>query len=320
MALGTTCAEVLSTNCIRVLWNPLGFLPYGLLYVFFLDYLFRKGVSDWKTVYLFGCLVGFITEAYFAKVLFWGWEDGSLLWQGFAVKEFFILIFFFHPVFSFMLPVFIARNFFDFPFNIEKSRHRGLIVWLPLYPAVLFPGTNLDFAADFVVPMSVSLGIVAVFLSLLPVCGRTADILLSRRAKIQLLLFTVAVYVFGFLKAPVYKRDAVRLPETIPLLVSFLMAAGFFCLIYARSQGLKDAAAIRYHPEFNLRRTLVYGIGFYVLTTVLLAVLLPYNTIRTVFLAVFLLAGTVAGVTVFLRILAEALCLRRNLSQSKIRR
>ena len=303
--MGTTCAEVLSTNCIRALWNPLGFLPYGLIYVFFIDYLFRKQVRDWRTVYLLGCLVGFITEAYFAKVLFWGWQDGCLRWHGFAVGEFFILVFFFHPAFSFMLPVFIAKNFFGYPFYVPESRRRGLVAGLPLYPAIFFPSTHIDFTGELIVPMFVSLGIVAALSAVLRLCGTVTNVLLSRRARIRLLLFAAAVYIFAFFKAPVYKRDVVRLPEGTPFLVSLFMAAGLFILVCARCRKRTGVFSVRYSPKFNLKLTLAYACCFYVLTTAVLALLGPYAEIRRVFLGLFLLSGTLAGTAAFVWVLAD---------------
>ena len=156
IALGTASAELLSYSHPPALLNPLGFLPYGVLYVFFINYLIKKQVSDWKTVYLFGTLIGLISEGLFIKVLFFGWGLESFIFNGLAIFEFFVLVFFFHPLFSFIIPVYIAKNFLNFPFAIKKSKRKLLFLFLlPLYPFINSTSLNGNFLSALIyLPLS----------------------------------------------------------------------------------------------------------------------------------------------------------------------
>jgi hypothetical protein len=45
--LGTTLAEVFTVNATDVAYKPLAYLPYGLLYVLFIDVLMARRVESW---------------------------------------------------------------------------------------------------------------------------------------------------------------------------------------------------------------------------------------------------------------------------------
>ena len=99
VALGTGLAEVFTYNYTEAIIVPWGYLPYGLLYVLFIDTLFKRRVRDWKVIYLFGVLVGFITEGFATKVVYFGWNADSTVFLGFAPAETLYLTFVFHPLY-----------------------------------------------------------------------------------------------------------------------------------------------------------------------------------------------------------------------------
>lgn len=99
--------------------SPLWFVnPWGLIIVFWLYFshlLFyvnvaiRKNRVSLSQLYLLGCLVG-LYEGPITKVLYHGYPNGdpaSVVFMGFAVLEFIMLVFFWHPIFSFLLPVIV---------------------------------------------------------------------------------------------------------------------------------------------------------------------------------------------------------------------
>ncbi len=99
--------------------SPIWFIqPWGLLVVFWLYFahlLFyvniaiRKNRVSLTHLYLLGCLVG-LYEGPITKVLYHGYPSGdtpAVMFLGFAVIEFIMLVFFWHPIFSFMLPVIV---------------------------------------------------------------------------------------------------------------------------------------------------------------------------------------------------------------------
>ena len=97
--------------------SPIWFLnPWGLLVVFwlyfahllfYLNVAIRKNRMSLSQLYLLGCLVG-LYEGPITKVLYHGYPSGdtpAVMFLGFAVFEFIMLVFFWHPIFSFLLPI-----------------------------------------------------------------------------------------------------------------------------------------------------------------------------------------------------------------------
>lgn len=305
ITLGTVCVEVLSTNSIKALWNPIGYLVYGLLYIFFIDYIFRKKISDWKTIYLFGMLVGFITEAYFAKVVFFGWPNNNLIFHGFAIKEILILIFFIHPVFAFLLPVFVAKNFFNFPFQINKSKFPKLIFLLPLYPLLWSVTKNLQLSPIFIKQSLITLliftGITLVFYYF----GKTKNILLSKKLKIALFLVFLIFYTLSFFKVHIYGRDYAATPTIGPLLISFVFVAFIFLLIFLRTRKLETTKHLEYKGAHNLTKVLAYLVYFYIAVIFLLFIATGFKNYLTLILTGIILLGTFSGVLFFFYILFD---------------
>lgn len=96
--------------------SPLWFAGWwGLLVVFelylahllfYVNIAIRTNRVSLSRLYLLGCLVG-LYEGPITKVLWHGYpgQTASLFFLGFAVTEFIMLVFFWHPIFSFLIPV-----------------------------------------------------------------------------------------------------------------------------------------------------------------------------------------------------------------------
>lgn len=71
-------------------------------------WLFRLGVN-WQRLFLFGCVFG-MYEAYITKVL-WNpyWGPDAFQFLGIYWFQFAVLVFFWHPIFAFILPLLIAE-------------------------------------------------------------------------------------------------------------------------------------------------------------------------------------------------------------------
>ena len=309
ITLATAFAEVLSWSYTKAIINPVAFLPYGLLYILFIDYIMKKKLSDWKTIYLFGILVGFITEAYFAKVMFFGWEGKA---TGFAPFEFFVLSFFVHPLFSFIIPLYFAKNFFNFPINIKESKSKNKVFWLlPIYP-FLWSFGNFDYA--LFIDFFLSFFIFAFASFLLFKFGESKNIILQNKTRIILIILTLLFYIIGFFIFP----EPSKIPPLAYLIFSFIFVCFIFILIIVRIKKL-TSYQISYKPTFNLWKVLSSSFLF-ILISLFLSFWNPYLVIiMTSILAIALIIGAFIGTLYFLYIIYDSFNLVSKRSVSRIR-
>jgi len=110
--LSTFCAEFFSGSFPAAFFTPYGILfvvPLYSLHILVLSsYIWHRGRITLPVLYFAGCIFG-LYEAFITKVLFsppWGALLGTP--GGIAVFELFTVSFFWHPVFAFILPLWIA--------------------------------------------------------------------------------------------------------------------------------------------------------------------------------------------------------------------
>lgn len=112
------------------LWGILMVFPlYFMHLIFFLNIAVRTKRTSVGHLYLFGVLIG-LYESWITKVLWAGYPgaDAPLMgtFLGIAILEFSVLVFFWHPVFAFVLPILI---FEALSLSIEAGReHRERIL------------------------------------------------------------------------------------------------------------------------------------------------------------------------------------------------
>lgn len=105
-------AEVNSGSSPTWFSNPWGLLIFWLYFahlIFYVNIAIREHRVSLTHLYLLGCLEG-LYEGPITKVLYHGYPNGQpagIVFLGFAVLEFIMLVFFWHPIFSFMLPVIV---------------------------------------------------------------------------------------------------------------------------------------------------------------------------------------------------------------------
>ena len=118
--------------------SPIWFInPWGILVVFFLYWahlLFYVNIAirtnrvSLSQLYLLGCLIG-LYEGPITKVLYNGYPNAetapAIMFLGFAVLEFIMLVFFWHPIFSFLLPVIIFELI-----SVENLQQYSIHSWL----------------------------------------------------------------------------------------------------------------------------------------------------------------------------------------------
>ena len=312
IALATILAEVFTYNYPEVLLSFWGYLTYGLLYILFINVLVRRRVADWNTVYLLGVLVGFITEGYAAKVVFFGWDADSFTFHGFAVAETLFLSFVFHPLFSFMLPVFLARNFFNFPFAVPKTKHpyQALCVLIPFYVLIMGATTGRDVfsLAAHLVP---TLFIMSAWAIALRKWGCAGSITLGKGTSVSILAITVAFFTFTFHFMETAYTGVIMLPSQSSVVLS-LVFVGFVSILVALRIKDSENTEAAYSPDFPLGKSIAY---FALLTMLLL--IAPLNPAAHLLLSLYgilFIGGIVAGPAWFIYVIVDTV--RRLLSQT----
>ncbi|MFK5883404.1 MAG: hypothetical protein QM489_03580 [Candidatus Izemoplasma sp.] len=120
-------AEVLSGSTkypLYDIWGILVVIPLYGLHTILLLYIIYKFVGNQKilfsTMYFAGVLFG-LYEAYLTKVLFVGLNEDSYIILGVALLEFIVLVFFWHPLISFIIPVLVFEAFMTNESNIYEG-------------------------------------------------------------------------------------------------------------------------------------------------------------------------------------------------------
>ena len=122
-SLSVAFAEVVSssTSFPLIQLEPPYFNAWGIFVVFPLytlhvlvlsSLIFRRGRVSFATLFLAGAILG-LYEAYITKVIWTPtWGDAHIFVGGIAVVQTVILVLFWHPMMSFMLPVIFGENLF----------------------------------------------------------------------------------------------------------------------------------------------------------------------------------------------------------------
>lgn len=107
------------------IWGYLGVIPiYGLHTILLLYIITRKtkeGIIPFRILYFAGILFG-LYEAYLTKVLWTGLSEDAFILGNIAILDFIVLVFFWHPIMSFIVPVLV----FELLVVKEQSVYSGL--------------------------------------------------------------------------------------------------------------------------------------------------------------------------------------------------
>lgn len=227
--VGIFAAEAISGNAPFAPLFPPFYAIYGLLDVLLLDFLIRRRVRSWIPVYVAGVIVGYLTESFAAKVMWVGWPGSHLNAMGvLPIPELPFLAFFYHPIFSFCVPVTLARRFLGCPLPLRRSRVADALMWAwPFFPALMLPASRYGPSAliGFVAAdLLVFLGILAWLARFRPV----PDLRLSPRSRWALGLLLAASYAVALFRMPPFHRSEMYRPSMLQIGVS---AAFLLCLV-----------------------------------------------------------------------------------------
>ncbi len=109
-------AEVISGSMKFPLFNLWGYLvviPLYGLHTIILLFIISKFTKNKKilfsTLYFGGVIFG-LYEAYITKVLWEGLSEGSFIFLELALLDYLVLVFFWHPIFSFIIPILVFEK------------------------------------------------------------------------------------------------------------------------------------------------------------------------------------------------------------------
>jgi hypothetical protein len=144
--LSTFFAEVTVGSAPMVFFKPDGWLltvpVYGLHILVLTPLVIRPGrVPLWQSLYLAGTIVG-LYEAYMTKIL-WSptWNPASFKLAGVAVTETLMLVFFWHPVMAFIVPLIFSERFLRLKPAIIPGLGEPWTGWLSSYRFYLIIGS-----------------------------------------------------------------------------------------------------------------------------------------------------------------------------------
>jgi len=202
-ALAIFFAESVGGNYPSALLNPLVYIAYGFPFILLLDDLVRNGENRFYPWYFSGWLVGWVTEAYVAKVVFYGWPGDHEQIFGFAVGPILVVIFFYDAWITLLLTAYVARRYLGFPFQIQINRGRDRIA-LTTALVLSVISTHISISQGKPLPrtmieLALSFLILVVIINGLKKVGRIDDFRLSKDERTRILKWGVVIYVLFFL-------------------------------------------------------------------------------------------------------------------------
>lgn len=247
-ALGVFWAEASCFNIPAALLHPPLYLAYGLLYVLFVDALMRRGERRFAVWYLFGMLVGLITETYVAKVTFHGLGPGNARVLGVSPGAIGFVIMFYHAFFSFLAPMYAAKRLLGLPLPIRTSPWRDALCLAA--PILLFPAKSTCLLNKGMAPGAAAAGfmisavVLAGWVLALRRTWSPGDVLLSRGERTGVLGVTLVLYALAVATCT-NKQAHGRPPLDFPvpaMLVVTAAVAGLLFLLHRSMAGNPSGA------------------------------------------------------------------------------
>ena len=310
--LSTFFAEVISGSApfpFFSVWGVLMIVPlYFLHTIVLISIVFRYGKPWFWLLYSAGMLFG-MYEAYMTKVLWISFlpEGPPVTFLGVGVIEFFVLVLFWHALFSFIFPVVIGETI------LTKSREsfQGLPQWLQLWSkkksflvvSVLLVGLfTLTNAISFVhtfFALLLSIGIIALFAWIWR--RRTKglqytmrDLLPSGKQLAILSIILALDYVFTF-----FAINFDRLPGFVPQLAIWIVYAIIFVLFFRALAVSKTLSYVTTKTSLTSWKRFVQFTGWLIVCTTLMVLILRPTIGEVIFLLNFALV-MLLGSTLFI--------------------
>ncbi len=226
-------AEILSGASQLWYLNPFGIfytLPLYLLHtVILLSVSLRTKRTKIYQLYIFGMIFS-LYEAIITKVLWAGYinESGPALgpWLGIAPLEFIILVFFWHPIFSFILPIltyeWITKHTLESHSHIFKYLQRHpwyALIIIAIVSTFVANGNQYNWVSGNLAPLGTLL-----IIFILAFIANKDRVPIANFEKIPIWMYVILllIYIFG---------GIVLVPERFPSeILSYFMIIGFYIL------------------------------------------------------------------------------------------
>jgi hypothetical protein len=219
-SLGVFWAEVISNSPLGLI-NPILLIAYGTIYVLFADACLKSPKMTFRNWWIYGFLLGIITETFVAKVTFYGLSPAEIRILGLSPGAILFIIGFYHVFISWMIPCYLGRWLFEIPFPLKITKLRTIAVFSsPIllspfhYACIVNRKWDLTFFASQVFFCALILLIILIILSCLRWKSPIINISLSSSTRKKVLFFTVCVYLFFLLNMTNPAHG--HLPKDIP--------------------------------------------------------------------------------------------------------
>ncbi len=292
--------------------------------LFFITLAFMTKRTKLRDLYLWGVLFG-LYEAWITKVVWAGYPSTPPLLStmfGFAIAETLVIVFFWHPVFSFIMPI---LTFEIFAINLSRKipneqlenviilSHNSYIKKTPfnifIYFVVLMIGANsLAFNSGyntFVVLLS-SIGTFAIIAATLVISRYTSQYLSIHSTKLKWYELIIVIIYLAYTYITSYFELR---PEAIPDLFTILLTIGIYAfIVLLLFVSGKDSDTNNKIPEANIITLKVMIILFadFIIFAVLLSLLpIVSETLFIVFYLSFIRLGPAFLFIVILKIIYD---------------
>jgi len=265
------------------LWGLFVVIPlYGFHVIILLTIIirFQKGkVIPFRTMYFAGMLFA-LYEAYITKVLWIGFSDDPHIFLGIGLIEYLILVPFWHPIFSFIIPSALLERtllkssyIFDGLPNFMKhilNRKAGIISLFAIIGVFAAINGTFPILLLSMISMLVPMLLVIYLLKRRHLTNEYTlkDIMPRKQTFIIMCILLLGLYVFGTLWI---RFDAITLMNQIPIWISYLIFGPLFILSLSKEY---DKVEQTDHPPISYQQLLWYSV-LMITSSSLITIVLP---------------------------------------------
>lgn len=286
--------------------------------VFFLSLAIKYKKTSIRQLYWFGVLFG-LYEAVITKVLWQGYmhETGPALGRilGVASIEFPLLVFFWHPIFSFILPILTYQILSGHVMNdhikiltVNKEKNIIGILMLIAISTFILSGNQLNLLSALG-----ALGGTSVLIIVTMIFLKGEPIKIERFVELKLtwmIIWLIAIYLFG---------GIYLMPERFPREIIGYVTVGVFYGVEIgllwRSKGSKEEEE-RVEVKIYVMKDLVIGIGLLIGFVIVMSIIW---TVGNVVLVVAYFGVTLLGVVLWIVSIKTRLFIVKEKIESKTR-
>jgi hypothetical protein len=304
-ALGLFFAEVVSANFPFALFNPILYLVYGPLYCLFIDHILRKRRADFHIIYLLGALIGFITETYTAKVIFWGLSPAGKTVFGFSPVAVLFIILFYHAYFSFLAPLYFATRVLKFQTAVTVSRFNDILllaapVFLsPVIASILISRHSAP--AEYILKSFLSFSVLSIILLFFKKSCPSVEPALSSTPRRTLIIIAVLLNLFFIFNITNFEHGHAPLdfPMRQMICVTFFILALLMALSKVE-ENKESGNPVVFTADINFRMIFAWFVYHYSVLAILLYFFINNRNYIAVFIGPLALTGILTGISSFL--------------------